>query len=157
MPTGDADRVLGAVSVLLGQGEVEAAEALCRVALELRGFNALLHSEISQAMLGAGRGEIATRLAERAAAIAPDDPVAVLCLAEVLAQQGETDRAIEALEAALRRGARVAPVHVLLVRLLIRRGEVAAAEAAMARALKMCPDDALLQALAGELLLAPLQ
>jgi tetratricopeptide (TPR) repeat protein len=78
-----------------------------------------------------GKGREAADRARSAARLAPDDPLILLGLGEILVGQGKLDRALEAYDRALAHAEHPLPVQLARCRLLSRLGKPAEAAAAL--------------------------
>ena len=105
----------------------------------------------ARADLGLGRLSAARTKAQLALEQSLESPIALQCLAEVLALEGDVDQALAMLERAAVRSDRPAPITALRARLLTEHGRADQAVTDLQRSLEETSDDSLWAALADAL------
>lgn len=118
-----------------------AAEAVATLqrALALDGDDALLHSDLGSALSACGRRDEALASWRRACALDPTQPTPWFNLGRNLQQDGDTEGAIDALEAAVSRAPHLLPALVLLGDALVHAGRFDDAAARYRAALALHP------------------
>lgn len=121
------------------------AEVLYRRAIEREPGRATHYSNYVRLLLNEKRFDAATPLIEKGLSLAPDAALAAKFLedkAVVLAEQKRGGESLEAVEAAMRRGAAGVRAHYLRGRALALLGRLKESRECMLRVLKMDPDNA---------------
>lgn len=102
------------------------AEDYLRQGLRLDGDNAMALNNLAW-VLSAGKKPQALQYAERANALAPNQPVMMDTLAQILAEQGQLPRALEVQRKAVEIAPDAHDLRLRLARLLVQQGDKAAA------------------------------